>query len=123
MATETPQLPIASGRGSCLAPSRAIDASLDGAADKYERLFPDLPPIEGDDERLMALTGPGSICDAGDDCPDAVDTAAGWPFFGQLIAHDITADRSPLAHRAAGERTENFRSPRANLECIYGDGP
>ena len=26
-------------------------------------------------------------------------------------------------HRAAGERTENFRSPRANLECIYGDGP
>jgi hypothetical protein len=55
----------------------------------------------------------------GDSSDDADGVAAGWPFFGQLIAHDITADRSPLVHRADGERTENFRSPRANLECIY----
>ena len=108
---------------SCLAPARSIDAPLGGAADRYERLFPDLPPIEGDEERLMGLAGPGGICDGGDDCLDAVDVAAGWPMFGQLVAHDITADRSPLAHRAAGERIENFRTPRANLECIYGDGP
>jgi hypothetical protein len=107
----------------CLSPSRRIDAPLDGAADKYERLFPDLPPIEEDEERLRALAGPGGVCDGGETCPDSVHVSAGWPFFGQLIAHDITADRSPLAHRAAGERTANFRSPRANLECIYGDGP
>jgi Animal haem peroxidase len=106
----------------CLAPSRCIDSPLDGA-DKYERLFPELPPIEADEEWLQSLAGPGGICDGGETCPDAVGVAAGWPFFGQLIAHDITADRSPLAHQAAGERTENFRSPRANLECIYGDGP
>jgi Animal haem peroxidase len=123
MATQTPQLPIESGRGSCLAPSRITDALLDGAADRYERLFPDLPPMNEDEERLLGLAGPGSICDGGDACPDSVEVAAGWPFFGQLIAHDITADRSPLAHRAAGERTENFRTPRANLEAIYGDGP
>ena len=123
MATETPQRPPESSRGSCLAPSRSTDAPLDGAADGYERLFPDLPPIKGDTEQLLGLAGPGSICDGGDACPDAVEVAAGWPMFGQLIAHDITADRSPLVHRAAGERTENFRSPRANLECIYGDGP
>jgi Animal haem peroxidase len=123
MATETPQLSIESGRGSCLAPSRSIDAPVDDAADRYERLFPDLPPIEGDEERLLGLAGRGSICDGGEASPDAVGVAAGWPFFGQLIAHDITADRSPLTHRAAGERMENFRSPRANLECIYGDGP
>ena len=123
MATQTPPLPIDSGRSSCLAPSRTTDAPLDGAADRYERLFPALPPVEGEEERLLGLAGPGSICDGGDACPDAVGVAAGWPMFGQLIAHDITADRSPLAHRAAGERTENFRSPRANLECIYGDGP
>ena len=123
MATQTPHPPVESGPGSCLAPSRSTDAPLDGAAGRYERLFPDLPPIEGDEERLLALAGPGSICDGGDACTDAVDVAAGWPLFGQLIAHDITADRSPLAHRAAGERMENFRSPRADLECIYGDGP
>jgi hypothetical protein len=123
MATQTPPAPTRSCRGNCLAPARSVDTPVDGAADKYERLFPDLPPIQGDEERLGALAGPGGICDGGEACPDSVEVAAGWPFFGQLIAHDITADRSPLAHRAAGERTENFRSPRANLESIYGDGP
>ena len=123
MATKTPELPTESGRGSCLAPSRSADAPHEDAADRYERLFTDLPPIKGDEELLLGLAGRGSICDGGDTCPDAVGVAAGWPFFGQLIAHDITADRSPLVHRAASERIENFRSPRANLECIYGDGP
>jgi hypothetical protein len=46
-----------------------------------------------------------------------------WPFFGQFIAHDITADRSPLADRAARDRLRNARAPRANLECLYGAGP
>jgi Animal haem peroxidase len=123
MATQTPPAPNRSGRGNCLAPSRSVDAPIDGVADKYERLFPGLPPIREDEERLQALAAPGGICDGGDSCPDSVDVAAGWPFFGQLIAHDITADRSPLVHRASGERTENFRTPRANLEAIYGDGP
>ena len=122
MGTQTRQRP-GFGRASCLAASRTIDAPPDAAADRYERLFPDLPSIAGDDERLMGLAIPGGLCDAGDAGRDAVDVAAGWPFFGQLIAHDITADRSPLVHRASGERTENFRSPRANLEFIYGDGP
>jgi Animal haem peroxidase len=122
MATQTSP-PLEFGPGSCLAPSRSTDAPPEGTADKYARLFPDLPPIKEDEERLLGLAGPGSICDGGDDCSYAVDVAAGWPFFGQVIAHDITADRSPLAHWAAVERTENFRSPRANLECIYGDGP
>jgi hypothetical protein len=85
--------------------------------------LPGSAPHRGRCGAAAELAGPGGVCDGGDACPDAVDVAAGWPFFGQLIAHDITADRSPLAHRAAGERAENFRSPRANLECIYGDGP
>ena len=53
----------------------------------------------------------------------AVRVAAGWPFFGQFIAHDITADRSPLGHRADPEQVRNFRTPRANLEGVYGAGP
>jgi Animal haem peroxidase len=48
---------------------------------------------------------------------------AGWPFFGQFIAHDITADRSPLGHRADPDQIRNFRTPRANLEGVYGAGP
>jgi Animal haem peroxidase len=49
--------------------------------------------------------------------------AAGWPCFGQFVAHDITADRSPLVDHAEAERVRNFRSPRVNLESVYGGGP
>src|SRR5204863_7112097 len=52
----------------------------------------------------------------------AVDTAAGWPLFGQYIAHDITADRSPIGPQAQAASIVNFRSPRANLESLYGSG-
>jgi len=43
--------------------------------------------------------------------------------FGQFVAHDITADRSPLTHHAELAEIGNARSPRANLEAVYGDGP
>jgi Animal haem peroxidase len=46
-----------------------------------------------------------------------------WPFFGQFVAHDITADRSPVTHRGDADRISNFRVPRANLEGLYGSGP
>jgi hypothetical protein len=49
--------------------------------------------------------------------------AAGWPFFGQFVAHDVSADRSPLTHHAELAGIRNARSARANLECVYGDGP
>jgi hypothetical protein len=48
---------------------------------------------------------------------------AGWPFFGQFIAHDITHDRAPLQEREDLHKVENFRTPRLDLECIYGAGP
>ena len=107
---------------SCLAPSRSIDAPLDGASGRYERLFPELAPLEGEDEALLALGSAGGICDGGESCEDATETAAGWPLFGQFVAHDITADRSPLSHRAELSDAFNFRSPRADLECLYGSG-
>jgi hypothetical protein len=114
---------VETGRDHCLAPSRRIDAPLDGAAGKYERLFPDLPGLPGEDDRLLAFGVAGGVCDAGSVCDEANETAAGWPFFGQLIAHDITADRSPLSQHAQSATLVNFRTPRANLECLYGAGP
>ena len=47
----------------------------------------------------------------------------GRPVFGQFVAHDITADRSPLTHPAELAEVRNARSPRANLEAVYADGP
>jgi Animal haem peroxidase len=108
-------------RDHCLAPER-VDAPVEGG--RYRRLFADLPPLVSDERALHELGRPGGPADLGVDggAPDA-SVAAGWPFFGQFIAHDITADRSPLGHRAHPEQIRNFRTPRANLEGVYGAGP
>jgi Animal haem peroxidase len=108
--------------GHCLAPGRTVEGPADGAAGRYARLFPELPPVEGENAALLSLGAAGGVCDGGEDCADAVETAAGWPMFGQYVAHDITADRSPIGARARAARIANFRSPRANLESLYGSG-
>jgi hypothetical protein len=110
------------GGDHCLAPSRSVDAPVDAASDRYERLFPALPPLEGEDEALLALGVAGGICDGGEICEDATEAAAGWPLFGQFIAHDITADRSPLSPRAEPETSVNYRTPKADLDSLYGSG-
>jgi Animal haem peroxidase len=108
-------------RDHCLAPER-VDAPVEGG--RYRRLFEDLPLLEAEERALHALGRRGGPADLGADgeSPDS-SIEAGWPFFGQFIAHDITADRSPLGHRADPEQIRNFRRPRANLEGVYGAGP
>jgi hypothetical protein len=109
-------------RDHCLAPER-VDAPIYGG--RYRSLFEDLPPLQADEEALHGLGRPGGPCDLGVDSVDDADSrvSAVWPFFGQFIAHDITADRSPLGHRADPAQIRNFRVPKANLEGVYGAGP
>ncbi|XVU29361.1 peroxidase family protein [Actinoplanes sp. CA-054009] len=114
-------------RDHCLSLVRAVDRPT-GAA-RYGRMFPGLEPLGADPKLLMRAGDTGGICDAaplldrlnpgGDDAAEA----AGWPFFGQLIAHDITADRSPLAGGIDPEALKNARAPKLNLEMLYSDGP
>jgi hypothetical protein len=110
-------------RDHCLAPDRPIDAPIAPVGGRYGRAFPDLPALEGDQAALLALGVPGGLCDGSAVTGDDGVAAAGWPFFGQFIAHDITADRSPIGPHADATTIANFRSPRANLECLYGAGP
>ena len=88
--------------------------------------FPSLPSFQADEQFLHALGRAGGVCDCGDvdDSPDSLgEAAAGWPIFGQFVAHDITADRSILRSHANTAELRNARSPQLNLECLYGDGP
>ena len=100
----------------------------------------DLPALVLDEAVLRRIGASGGFCDAGaDDAAGSGSGAeaeadagtrsqdarieAGWPFFGQYVAHDLTADRSPLASQADVTTLTNLRSARANLEPLYGFGP
>ena len=119
--------PAASVRNHCLSPARvraAIDAPI--AAATYGRMFRELPSFEADEQFLHAMGRAGGLCDCGatDDSPASLgESAAGWPIFGQFVAHDTTADRSVLRSRPNTADLRNARSPQLNLECLYGDGP
>jgi hypothetical protein len=124
---------VRTGTHSCvLAPhlKDSLGQNLDG---KYGRMFPHLPSNKTDDAALTALGRAGSVMDevghtgdphshahAHDDNPHI---PAGFTFLGQLIAHDITADRSLLTHHANFDEVRNFRTPRLDLESHYGAGP
>lgn len=106
-------------------PAKAATDRFTGPA-AYDRMFPDLPSFQADEQFLHALGRAGGLCDCGDisDSPNSLGTtAAGWPIFGQFVAHDITADRSLLRTHVSTAELRNARSPKLNLECLYGDGP
>jgi hypothetical protein len=49
---------------------------------------------------------------------------AGFTFIGQFIDHDITFDNTPLAlQQEDPDATTNFRTPRYDLDSVYGRGP
>jgi Animal haem peroxidase len=49
---------------------------------------------------------------------------AGFTFIGQFIDHDITLDTTPLALQLEDpDATVNFRTPRYDLDSLYGGGP
>jgi hypothetical protein len=90
-------------RDHCLAPARADGASPAGG--RYMRLFPELPALAIEPQLLRAIGRAGGLSDATNGGPaDARAIAAGRPVFGQYLAHDLTADRSPLTHRRAWHR-------------------
>jgi hypothetical protein len=95
---------------------------------KYGKMFASLPGLETDETYLLSLGREGSLMDVdahheGEAASDNPRIPAGFPIFGQFIAHDITADRSLLLHHARLEELRNFRTPRLDLECLYAAGP
>jgi hypothetical protein len=108
----------------CLAPSRSA-----GQVASYRRMFPDQEALPVEYEALAAAGQPGGVCAPagmiGDSTGRSHDAAqaAGWPFFAQLIAHDITADRSAVGPHTETAALRNARAPRLDLEVLYGDGP
>ena len=113
--------------------SRLSRSSLDRG--RYGRMFRHLPALDLDDATLVALAdsmGPyPTPADAADTQADPViqpgenpDIPAGYTYLGQFVDHDITYDpTSVLQRRNDPDALVDYRTPRFDLDSIYGSGP
>lgn len=106
-------------RGMALVPRSSTDAG------RFGRLFRTLPPFLPTDAALnrLAASMTGSPADDADPAGDNPDIPAGYTYLGQLIDHDITFDSASVLERANDpEALENARTPRYDLDSLYGGG-
>jgi len=105
--------------------------SYDG---RFGRMFRHLAPFEPSDDDLTRLAATmiepedkkGEPVDVED--PEApsnnADVLAGFTYLGQCIDHDLTFDpTSKLQRENDPDGLQNFRTPRFDLDSLYGRGP
>jgi hypothetical protein len=110
---------------------------------RFGRLFRALPPAEWSIEALQTLAGVGNLSAAPEtsedgkrpiaapetkdriqDAEENTGIPAGYTYFGQFIDHDITFDpASSLEKVNDPDGLVDFRTPRLDLDCLYGRGP
>ncbi|MGJ7610563.1 MULTISPECIES: peroxidase family protein [unclassified Variovorax] len=59
----------------------------------------------------------------GPDPEENILVPAGYTYFGQFVDHDLTFDSTSTLDPASGSTPTNLRTPRFDLDCLYGDGP
>lgn len=99
----------------------------------FGRLFRELPPwsppgASSDDKtrRLGEIAGLmlESVADSNAATGDNTNLPVGYTYFGQFVDHDVTFDpASSLQKQNDPERLQNFRTPRFDLDNLYGGGP
>jgi hypothetical protein len=100
----------------------------------YGRICPDLPAWSPDgvcaadiDSYFIDIAN-GRMIEEADASRDAdrggSKIPAGYTYFGQFVDHDITFDpTSSLMRQNDPNGILNFRTPRLDLDCVYGRGP
>ncbi len=87
----------------------------------YGRMFRRLPPFEPADNLLIGLAY--TMTDTGG-IPEPRGLFAGYTYLGQFIDHDLTFDPvSNLQRDNDPSALVNFRTPRFDLDSLYGSGP
>lgn len=89
---------------------------------------PDEPVTEGPDVVFNPPDPPNSQLDTAFGEPEPADEnptiPAGYTYFGQFIDHDLTFDpNSSLQKQNDPDATVDFRTPRFDLDSLYGRGP
>jgi hypothetical protein len=101
---------------------------------RFGRMFRDVPVYEHDTRQLDALAksmiAPIDLRDTTPVVAGAVDEdenpviPAGFTYLGQFIDHDITFDpASSLQRQNDPDALHDFRTPRFDLDSVYGRGP
>ena len=100
---------------------------------RFGRMFRSLPPADFGDtdaDSDNALKQLGAAMSAGEDAPkDGPDNEesgipAAFTYFGQFIDHDLTFDpASSLQRQNDPDALIDFRTPRFDLDNVYGRGP
>jgi hypothetical protein len=90
---------------------------------RFGRMFRNLPVFEHHSSDLSLLAGK-MIDLAGTSPVENADIPAGYTYLGQFIDHDITFDpASSLQRQNDPDSLHNFRTPRFDLDSLYGSGP
>jgi hypothetical protein len=113
-----------------------------GGPGRFGRMFRTLEPARHSQQALLAL-GRAMTAEAegAEDCPPLPKAApesperlqddeensgidAGYTYLGQFIDHDVTFDPSSLLmQKNDPDSIINFRTPRLDLDSVYGGGP
>jgi hypothetical protein len=89
---------------------------------RFGLMFKQLPAFEPTDDLLRQLAE--TMHESSTVPVDNPQIPAEFTFFGQFVDHDLTRDTTPLNELAADpDATTNFRSPRYDLDSVYGQGP
>jgi Animal haem peroxidase len=118
-------------------PLRGIDtvAASSSTAGRFGRMFRNIPVFEHRVDNLAALartmivparpvdTEPVPVPAPPDEQENPL-IPAGYTYLGQFIDHDLTFDPvSSLQRQNDPDALHNFRTPRYDLDCLYGRGP
>jgi hypothetical protein len=95
------------------------------AEGRFGAMFKRLPAYAPSDDLLTGLANTMVESDTSDSfLATSSRLKAGFTFIGQFIDHDITLDNTPLnLQQADPDATVNFRTPRYDLDVLYGRGP
>jgi hypothetical protein len=98
-------------------------------AGRFGRMFRSLEPADFDEKDLRCLAAhmiAGQNIPSENEVDPEEDSAisAGYTYLGQFIDHDLTFDPvSSLQRDNDPDALVDFRSPRFDLDCLYGRGP
>src|SRR5882672_2081032 len=90
----------------------------------FGRMFPSLKAFSPAEPALQALADAMKDASPNDPTGDNNNIPSGFTYLGQFVDHDITLDLTSIAEKSEDpQATTNFRTPRLDLDSIYGLGP